>query len=465
MFDRPRLCLRPRVALLIAALGVVALSGTALAHGGSLRSSPARSLSIPLWLFLATGGGVVGASFLLASFITDRELIRAVEEYRRSVTLSATVTRGLVMFGRAVGVVGLVAVVVVGLFGPRDPLANLGVLVVWVAWWAGFTMTTYTVGNTWPVLNPWRTLASFLPSLDRPYPDRLGAWPATVGLLALIWLEVVSPLADAPRLLAGVVLGYTIVTLGGAVYLGAERYFQRVDPVSRVFRFYGAVAPLYRNENGRIRFRLPGTGLESATLAGSRSEVAFVVALLWVTSYDGLVATPPWGDVLRPLVGLGVPAALLYPLALLTGFGLFLVLFRVAVGRGKEAAESYLDTELLARRFAPSLLAIAAGYHVAHYLGYFLELLPTLLATLTDPLSPPGPRALVLPVWFDGFELVFVLVGHVVAIWVAHAVAYDLFPSRMQAIRSQYALTAVMVFYTMTSLWIVSRPYAAPPFV
>jgi hypothetical protein len=53
----------------------------------------------------------------------------------------------------------------------------------------------------------------------------------------------------------------------------------------------------------------------------------------------------------------------------------------------------------------------------------------------------------------------------VVAIWVAHAVAYDLFPSRMQAIRSQYALTAVMVFYTMTSLWIVSRPYAPPPFV
>ena len=284
-------------------------------------------------------------------------------------------------------------------------------------------------------------------------------------MLALIWLEVVSPLADAPRLLASVVLGYTVVTLAGAVYLGADRYFERVDPVSRVFRYYGAVAPLYRDDDGRVRFRLPGTGLESETVVTSRSEVAFVVALLWVTSYDGLVATPPWGDALRPVVGLGVPAALLYPLALLAGFGLFLLLFRMAVRRGRESAESYLDTELLARRFAPSLLAIAAGYHLAHYLGYFLELLPTLLSTLVSPVAPPTPTALVLPVWFTGFELTFVLLGHLVAIWVAHAVAYDLFPSRMQAIRSQYALTAVMVFYTMTSLWIVSRPYAAPPFV
>jgi hypothetical protein len=457
---------RPRtLAFLAASVGAVALSGTALAHGGSLRSGASRSLAVPLWLFLATGGGVVGASFLLASFVTDRELIRAVEEYRRSVSFPDAALRGATLFGRALGVVGLVAVVGVGLFGPRDPLVNLGVLVVWVGWWAGFTMTTYTLGNAWPVLNPWRTIAEFLPSLDRPYPDRFGAWPAVAGLLALIWLEVVSPLADAPRLLAGVVLGYSVLTLAGAVYLGADRYFERVDPVSKVFRYYGAVAPLYRDDDGRIRFRLPGTGLESATLVDSRSEVAFVVALLWVTSYDGFVATPPWGDALRPVVELGVPAALCYPLALLAGFGLFLALFQVAIRRGREGAESYLDDGLLARRFAPSLLAIAAGYHLAHYLGYFLELLPTLPLTLGSPLSPPGPEALVLPGWFTAFELGFVLLGHLVAIWVAHAVAYDLFPSRMQAIRSQYALTAVMVFYTMTSLWIVSRPYAVPPFV
>jgi hypothetical protein len=408
---------------------------------------------------------VVGISFLLASFVTDREFIRAIREYHRSVRLSDAIHTRVAQGLRALGAVGLFAVVGVGLFGPRDPLLNLGVLTVWVGWWAGFTMTTYTIGNVWPALNPWRTLSSFLPSLDRPYPEQLGAWPAVLGLLILIWLEVVSPLADAPRLLAGVIIIYTGITLAGTAYFGTARYFERVDPVARVFRYYGAVAPFYRDEKEQIRFRIPGTGLEAERLVTSRSEVAFVVALLWVTSYDGLVATPPWGDALRPLVEFGVPAALLYPLALLSGFGVFLALFRIAIVRGGAAAESYLDVTLLARRFAPSLLAIAAGYHLAHYLGYFLELLPTLLSALIAPLSPSAPTALILPPWFSTFELGFVLLGHLVAIWVAHAVAYELFPSRMQAIRSQYALTAVMVFYTMSSLWIVSRPYAAPPFV
>ena len=70
-----------------------------------------------------------------------------------------------------------------------------------------------------------------------------------------------------------------------------------------------------------------------------------------------------------------------------------------------------------------------------------------------------------LPGWYAGVELAGVLLGHILAIWVAHGVAFDLFPARMQAIRSQFALTAVMVFYTMSSLWIVSQPYRAPPFL
>jgi hypothetical protein len=453
---------RLSLTLALSAVGLAVLSGTALAHGGSLRSAPARSLSIPLWLFLTTGGGVVGASFLLASFATDRAFVRLVGEWRRGLHLPAE--RLLVGVGRLLGLVGLGLVIGVGLFGPREALVNLGVLVVWVVWWAGFTMTTYLVGNSWPVLNPWRTIAEVLPSLDRPYPERLGVWPSVAGLLGLIWLEVVSPLADAPRLLAGVVLVYTAVTLLGAVVFGRETWFEQVDPVSRVFHYYGAVAPVTRAAGG-FRLRVPGAGLENPDLVTSRSEVAFVVALLWVTSYDGLVATPPWATAATFLVERGFPAVLLYPLALLAGFGLFYAAYRVAARRGRDRAESYLPVETMARRFAPSLLAIAAGYHLAHYLGYLLELLPTLLSTLADPVSPGAPVALVLPAWFSVIELSFVLLGHLVAIWVAHSVAYDLFPSRVQAARSQYALTLVMVFYTMTSLWIVSRPYSAPPFV
>jgi hypothetical protein len=459
--------LRTVGATLLVASVAVALGGRAAAHGGSLRTEPARSLAIPLWLFLSTGGGVIGVSFLLTSFVTDRELVRAVRERRRDLGLPAGLRRLLAASARVVGLVGLLAVLAVGVAGPPDPLRNLAVLVVWVGWWAGFTMTTYLVGNSWPALNPWRTalwLRERLPAPDLTLPDRLASWPAVAGLLGFVWLEVVSPLADDPRLLVTVVGAYTAVTLAGAYGFGAD-WFERVDPVARVFAAYGAVAPLYRDDDGRVRARVPGTGLEAPDLVGDASDVAFVVALLWVTTYDGLVATPPWRDFARAVVGVGVPAFLLYPAALLAGFGLFLGIYRWAIRRGRRDAESYREPTELARRFAPSLLAIAAGYHVAHYLDYFIELSPALLGALGAPLAPPAPVAVVLPSWFSALALGFVLLGHLGAIWVAHAVAYDLFPSRMQAVRSQYALTAAMVFYTMTSLWIVSRPYAAPPFV
>ena len=439
-------------------LGVV---GTAGAHGAGLASASGRSLDVPTWLFLLTGGGVIGASFLLASFVTDRAFIRRVHGWRRAVALPAL--RVLTGVGRVVGVVGLLFVLVVGFVGPQESLYNAAILVVWAGWWSGYAMTTYLVGNTWPVLNPWRSIATVLPSLDRPYPDRLDAWPSVVGLLALIWLEVVSPVADQPRFLASIVAGYTVITLAGAVVFGEETWFETVDPVSRVFRYFGRVAPLYADDG--VSVRLPGAGLSEAKLVTSRAEVAFVVAVLWVTTYDGLVATPLWRRYAVAVVEGGVPPNLLYAAALVVGYLVFLGIYRAAAKASKRRARTYVPVEDLAYRFAPPLVAIAAGYHVAHFLGYFLELSPTLLGTLTAPLSPPEPVALLLPAWFGGLELSFVILGHLLAIWVAHAAAYDIFPGKLQAIRSQYATTAAMVCYTIVSLWIVSQPYAVPPYV
>jgi len=451
--------------LLALALAVALFVSPAAAHGGSLGANARESLTVPTWLFLVTGGSAVGASFLLASFVTDRRLIRDIHGwYRTGPVPAARVARWL---GRLLGAVGLVTVLVVGLLGPPDALANLAILVVWVGWWAGFTATTYLVGNTWPVFNPWRTVASFLPSLDRAYPESLGAWPSVAGLLTLVWLEVVSPLADEPQLLVGVVVGYSLVTLAGALAFGPDRWFGLVDPIARVFRYYGRVAPVtWDDESNRLRLRLPGTALSETRLVDGFDEVAFVVAVVWVTTYDGLVATPLWTGLARTVVGVGVPPSVVYPAALLAGYAAFLGVYWLAAGYSRRLADTYRSRAFLARRFAPSLLAIAAGYHLAHYLGYFLSLFPAALAALASPLSAPATVPVAqLPGWFGGLNMTFVLLGHLLAIWVAHATAFDVFPGRLQAVRSQYSITLVMVLYTMTSLWIVSQPTVQPPYI
>ncbi|MEX2599022.1 MAG: hypothetical protein WD533_05125, partial [Dehalococcoidia bacterium] len=50
-----------------------------------------------------------------------------------------------------------------------------------------------------------------------------------------------------------------------------------------------------------------------------------------------------------------------------------------------------------------------------------------------------------------------IVIGHIVAVYVAHVYALRVFPPAT-ALRSQYPMMALMVGYTMISLWIVAQP-------
>lgn len=445
-------------------VGVAVLAEPAVAHAGAL-SGTLNPVPVPSWLIVVTGGGAVGASFLLTSLVTDHAAIRTVNSWYLSVPTLTTVRTGFVWGARIASTAVLAIVIVIGLLGPAVPVANLGVLVVWAGWWAGYTMTTYLVGNTWPALNPWRTLVALVPTGNRSFPERLGGWPSVGGLLVLVLLEVVSPVAQNPRFLAVLVVAYSVVTVVGSVVYGGDTWFGIVDPIARVFRWYGRLAPLQRTAAG-IEWRLPGAGLAESDGPSTTDETAFVVALLWVTTYDGLVATPTGATVIRALVGWGIPPLVVYVGLLLAGFGLFLAVYRLASRRACRTANTYVTAGFVRRWFAPSLLPIAAGYHLAHFLGYFLSLLPALIAVASRPLAPPiALQTLVLPTWFGTLQLLFVITGHLLGVWVAHARSFSLFPGRLQPVRSQYPFVIVMVFYTMTSMWVVAQPFTPPPYI
>jgi hypothetical protein len=466
MVRRPAV-LRSLAPLLFAAVALAACATPVFAHSGGLRSAGRDPVSAPAWLFLLTGGAAVGASFLLASFVTDRSLINAIHGWSRSLAIPARLLRVL---GRLVGLLALTSILAVGWVGPVTGVRNLAVLLVWVAWWGGVVALTYLVGNVWPALNPFRTLVDGARwAADRVgvgmlrYPDRLGVWPSVAGLLVLVWVEVTAPLADDPALLATVVAGYGAVTVAGGAAIG-RTWFDRVDPVSRLLAAYGRVAPVARTDDG-WSLHLPGTRLSDRVTVGL-DETAFIVAVLYVTTYDGLVATGPWAAAVERAVGLGAPPIFIYSSSYLVGFGVALGAYLIAARAARRFAVTYCSPATLASRFAPPLLAIAAGYHLAHNILTVLALSPALASVVAAPLAPPqSPPTLVLPNWLQSVEIAAILAGHVLAVWVAHAAAYAVFPDRLQAVRSQYGVTVAMVGFTMLSLWIVSEPYVAPPFL
>jgi hypothetical protein len=446
------------LAVLAASTGVVAASNVAAGLSGG------SDVSVPTWLYLATGGGAIGASALLTMLVTDRDVIGTYHDRTLETTMGRLLTAGSLLLG-VLGLLGLALILLAGIRGPAIGLVSATVLVTFVGGRALLTIVAYTVGNPWPALNPWRRIAAALPNGYESYPSAFGSWPAVVALLTFVWLEVVAPLTSSARALVFVLVMYSLFTISSAVVFSPETWFRRGDPLSLWFRLYGAVAPIQRTDDG-LELRFPGSRLSDDDLVTDTSVVAFVLALVWELTYSGFIVTPVGVGTVEALVGLGIPPVIVYLLLLVGGFALFWKVYWIAIDRTRDRAETYLSRQYLGLRFAAPLLAIAAGYHFAHYIGFAISLWPSLFDALAMPLDPPpNPTRYALPGWFGYVEIAGILLGHVLAVWIAHTVSFDLFPGKLQSIRSQYPLIVVMVFFTMVSLYLVSKGSMSPPYV
>ncbi|MDF9748446.1 hypothetical protein [Natrinema salsiterrestre] len=465
MSDRSALARRTSIALLLTlavlatGVGVVAASMTA-----SGLSAGETDVTVPTWLYLATGGGTVGASALLTMLVTDREVIDTYHDRAIRTSTDRLLTAGSFLFG-VIGILGLILIFVAGVVGPNIGLVSATVLVTFVGGRTLLTIGAYTIGNPWPALNPWKQIARALPNSYKSYPSSFASWPAVVALLTFVGLEVIAPLTSSPTILLLVLGFYSLFTLSGAVVFSPETWFRRGDPLSMWFRCYGAVAPIQLTDNG-FELRYPGSRLSDADLITDTSLVAFVLALVWELTYSGFIVTPLGVQTIEFLVGLGVPPLFVYLTLLVGGFGLFWKVYWIAIDRTRRRAETYLSCRYLGLRFATPLLAIAAGYHLAHYIGFGISLWPSLLDALAMPLDPPpNPTRYALPGWFNYVEIAGILLGHVLAVWIAHTISFELFPGKLQAIRSQYPLIVLMVFLTMVSLYLVSQGTMNPPYI
>jgi hypothetical protein len=234
---------------------------------------------------------------------------------------------------------------------------------------------------------------------------------------------------------------------------------------------------------GHLALRPFGSGLIAAQPV-STSMMAFVLLLLATVLYDGLIGTGEWAmleEALGPLLGGAGGAS---PMAIKTAGLIALWLVFLAAYLGVSAAMSALvggrpGTLDLARGFALTLVPIAIGYHVAHYLVFLLVQGQYIVPLLSDPFGygwnlfgTAGYRVDIGLVgarsaWYA--TVAAIVVGHVVAVYLAHVKAIGLFDAPGAALKSQVPLTALMVVYTFFGLSIAAQPVvesraaSAPP--
>jgi hypothetical protein len=482
------------IAAAAAVAGACGLPAPALAHAFAQR----YDLPLPLWHYLAGAGAAVALSFVV---VARREgavrVVPAAGHRTAGLRLAPALARPALLGARALGLALLALLLAAGALGAEgDWDANLLPVTVWILWWTGLAFCCALLGDLWRPLEPWVAVRA-LRCTPRPPPRpgsaaargtasawrrrvaALGAWPAVAGFLAFSWCELVWTANADPRKLATLVLAYASVAGAGVALLGAEVWRRRFDPFAGFFALFARFAPLawQRAPDGALKLtlRAPGAGLATARLP-TGAQTAFVIAALSAVGFDGLAETPLWeavvGESLAVLYAVGVVQAVGYEAAgaLVKTLGLLLMplLFAAVYGlvcawTGRLVGE---DGARVARRFVLSLVPIAVAYHLAHYLSYLLIQGQAALPLLSDPLALGwdlfGTRGREVDlevidmrtVWL--FAVLAIVAGHVSAVVVGHRTALAAYGAR--ATRSQLPMLALMVGYTMSSLWILSQP-------
>jgi hypothetical protein len=232
--------------------------------------------------------------------------------------------------------------------------------------------------------------------------------------------------------------------------------------------------------------RLPASGLVDDRPL-SPSMVALTIALLATVTFDGLLETPLWArldaaildlpddSILWTTLGLREEQALrlvrtiALPAIILVFIAAYLaVCWCMAWLASKNGAP--ID---LAGRFVLTLVPISLAYHVAHYFSYLFVGGQYAIPLVSDPFgwgwnlfgsaSYRVDIGLIGPRLQWDVALVSVVVGHIIAVCLAHVVALRTFVDRRAALLTQIPMLILMVGYTMCSLWILSQPITESP--
>ncbi|MCD6074754.1 MAG: hypothetical protein K0Q70_1637, partial [Rhodospirillales bacterium] len=285
------------------------------------------------------------------------------------------------------------------------------------------------------------------------------------------WLEINWSGSGVPFNVAVALTIFTSITWIGMFVVGRETWARNGGMFVMVFALFARFG-IFEMRAGKLHLRPPAVGL-LAERPASFSEIAFVILILASVTYDGFTETELFQTLalalFEPLQGLGAIAVTLVSTVGLASFPIvFIAAYLIVAACVRAMGDSAVSFERVAGSFVYSLVPIAIAYHLAHYLSLLVFEGQNVAALISDPfgfgwnLFGTADTRVDLTVmnaaflWF--FSVAAIVLGHVAAVYLAHVEAMRLFGTRGAALRSQIPMLALMIGYTMISLWIVAQP-------
>jgi hypothetical protein len=448
-----------------------------------------QDLPVPAWLFAWAASIVLIASFFALSAGWREPKFE--DEHRRP--LGERLSDGLLGLPAqalcgAIGILLLGFAIYAGLHGTEAPDRNFALTFFYVTAWLGFPVFSAVLGDVFRPFNPWRAIGRLVgagfkaiagePPAHLRYPERLGRWPAAIGLLAVVWLEVVYgggagvAVGLSPEVVAEAALIYTAYTLAMMGAFGVEAWCENGEVFSVYFGMFGRLGIFGRDGTGRLVRRRPFSAATTwATIPGS---AAAVLASIASTSFDG-AQDGAYQDFIETVVEWFTEAGTSLLTAVRATDTIFLLATFAGVGlvyllgvRGMRTVPDAPSLRKLRTGFAHTLIPIALAYLVAHYFSlFFFQEQAQFTYLLSDPLgtghtdlfgtASAGVDYNALSanaIWY--VQVAALVVGHVCGLMLAHDRALVYWRDYKKATASQYWMLAVMVAFTCFGLYLLS---------
>ena len=373
-------------------------------------------------------------------------------------------SRALAVTARVLGMAFFLYVAAAAVLG-KDTLVNPFLGTFYVLLWVGIVPASLLLGPFFKAISPARTVSMLFARVSgvpegeglRAYSERLGYWPAALGLFAFVWLELVFPGSTdigPVRLWCAAYLG--IMLIGSAVW--GTTFLERADPFEVYSSLVAKLSVWGRRPDGALVLRSPLANLD--TLQARPGLVAVVGVLFGSTAFDSFRESTPWLKLVQSLDTSRVLPDTVALVVFSAGVALVLTVATMATG-----VTSDTPRRALPDLFAHSVVPIIVGYIVAHYLSYFVEYGQTTLIQLSDPFSRGddylGTADLQVNYWISAHptflavtKVLAVTLGHVVGVVAAHDRAIKLLPRRHQLV-GQLPLLFAMVGFTVGGLYLL----------
>jgi hypothetical protein len=486
----PSAALRAAAAVFTVAAAALLMPTTAFGHVSLV---PREDLPLPDWLLYYGTLVIIVVSFVglvlgwkrphfegLTSRPVDERLSRLL------VNPFTEVLAGLIGVGLAF------LVVYAGLEGTDAADRNFTGVFVPVTFAIGTAVLSVLFGDVFRAFNPWRAIGRAVSGglaliagqrLPAPltYPERLGRWPAAIGWVAFLFLELVwgqtgfGLVSLSPHDIAVAALAYSAYTFTAMALFGVDRWIDRGEIFSQYFGMFASLSAIEVRE-GLVRLRRPLSG--ATTWALPAGSLALVLVAIGGTTFDG-AQEGLLNDAINSLYISLQDGGLSPTSSLRLANTTYLLVTLAAVAAifwagilGMRIVERKRSPLELARQFAHAFIPIALAYLIAHYFSYFYLLQQAQFGyLLSNPLGTAGTdlfgtadngidlssisAGLVQWVQFGS-----IVIGHVISLALGHDRALKIWGNTRDAAWSQVWMLLMMMAFSILGLLLLSEANA-----